>query len=394
MSTTLAEINALINDRRRDSTSNTIDMTGDGFRAINSVLDLWSQSHDWPWTIKDVKFNYNSGIDWYSLDTIASDFKTPLTLKPYKNENKSEEFWMVAQSKFDSAQTKTRRFAITDMNGKQYLRMNAGYGNKVSVHTATQYNNDGTWVGDTAISNVSTDEYEGFELPTSVKFDYSGTSGTLTNSTMTSVDLNSYADRSNLYLDLYIPEVENFTSVTIKFGSGAGDYYQITTTTDYLGETPSEDNEWYRFKFSWNSPTTVGSPDITAIDYIQITLSYSVDQSATGFRIQNIFISENVPVVLTYYSNNMVYDVSAGIQTAHFTDSGDTTDYPLWSGKWDVVTEAFINSVLEIIFFMTGEYTDFGISKQKINEIVEDLKQKHPSRRRKPATFITVDLNY
>ena len=47
MSTTLSDLNNLINDRRRDSGSNSIDMTTTGFRAIKSTIDLMQQVHDW-----------------------------------------------------------------------------------------------------------------------------------------------------------------------------------------------------------------------------------------------------------------------------------------------------------------------------------------------------------
>lgn len=391
MATTLATLNALINDRRRDTTSNTIDMTGDGFRAINSALDIWSSLHDWPWTIKTVNFNYNPGIDKYALNSIASDFKSPLTIKPYKKDVSDRELWMVSQLKFDSATTKPNRFAVANENGIQYLRCKTQYGTSATIHSCTDYDDDGTWVGATAISNVGNDEYEGYSLPSSVKFDYSGTSGTLTNDSFSAVDLSSYKNRSNLYFDIYIPESTNLTGITLKWGSSNANYYQVTSTTNYVGESFSDG--WNRVRFSWNSPTTVGTPVDSAIDYLQVTIAYSIDPALTDFRIQNFVISENVPLTLTYYSTNMVYDVSGATQLQKFNDAADTTDYPLWSGRWDTVTEQFVTSVLEIIFFMTGEYADMSISRNKIQEIVEPLKARYPSQVRYPATFITSDIN-
>ena len=389
--TTLATINALVNDRRRDTSSNTIDMTGDGFRAINSALDIWSSLHDWPWTIKTSNFNYNANIDKYALNSIASDFKSPLTVKPFKKDSKDRELWMVSQLKFDSATTKPNRFAIANENGIQYLRCKANLGTWTNIHSSTAYDDNGTWVGATAISNVGTDQYEGFDLPASVKFDYSGTSGTLTNSTFSALDLSAFKNRSNLYFDVYIPESTNLTGFTLKWGSSNANYYQVTSTTNYVGETFSDG--WNRIKFAWSSPTVVGTPVDTEIDYLQVTVSYSVDPALTDFRIQNFFISENIPLTVTYYSTNMAFDVSGAVQVPQFNDAADTTDYPLWAGRWDTVTEQFVTSVLEIIFFMTGEYADMSISRSKIQEIVEPLKARYPSQVRYPATFITSDIN-
>lgn len=388
MATTLSDINNLINDRRRDTSSNSIDMTSDGFRAINSALQIWNEVHDWPWTIKTVNFNYNPGIYKY---TVASDFKFPLTLQPFKPNMGLGNYTLVSPLKFPTS-LYNQRFAVSNENGIQYLMVKGLDGNNATINTATAYDENGTWVGASAISNVGTNDYEGYTWPSSVSFDYSGTSGTLTNSTMSAVDLTAYQNRSNLYIDVYFPTVTSISSVSLKWGTDASNYYTVTSTTDYLGRSFSVG--WNRIKFAWSSPTTVGTPTVTSIAYLQMTLAFSVNPSATGFYFQNVFISENVPLTLTYYSVNMVYDVSGSTQLQLFNDSSATTDYPLWSGRWDVATEPFINSVLEIIFWMTGEYSDMNVARQKIIEIVTPLKQRYPSQRRYPTLQFSTDTNF
>ena len=390
MSTTLANLNSLINDRRRDNSSDSVDMLEEGFRAINSTLDIWNSLHDWPWCIKEVNFDYNPNITWYALDDIASDFKSAITIKPYKNIAKDKELWMVSQFKFDSATTKPRRFATSILGAEQFLRIKTVDGIWTTIETAATYNGNGTWVGASAISNVGTDNYEGFDLTTSTKFDYSGTSGTITNSTFNAVNLQSYKDRSNIYFDIFIPEIGNLTSISLKWGSSASDYYSASATTDYLGN--SFIVGWNKVKFVWDSSIVVGTPVDTAIDYLQVTIAYSIDPVATNFRIQNFFVSENIPTTLIYYTVNMV-QTSGGVQSQKFSNSANTSDLPLWTGRWDMITEAFINSVLQIIFWMTGEITDMQIAQNKIAEIVEPLKRRYPSQVRKPATFIVTDTN-
>jgi hypothetical protein len=260
------------------------------------------------------------------------------------------------------------------------------------IESATTYDGNGTWVGAGAIGSVSTDLYEGYSSQSSVKFRYTGTSGTLTNSTFNPVDLSMYKDRSNIYLDVNITEITNLTSFTLKWGTDASNYYTATVTTDYLGEAFKE--EWVRLKFAWSSPTTVGTPTDSSIRYVQLTCAYASNPGGVVMRVQNLFASENVPMTLKYYSSNMVYDVSGAVKTQHFNDATATTDYPLWSGQWDAVTEAFINSCLEIVFWITGEYNDISVARQKIADIVAPLKERYPSQRRKPALFVTTDTNY
>lgn len=367
-------------------------MTTVGFRAINSTLRIWNEMHDWPWTIKQVNINYNPGIDTYALDSIINDFKYPLTLKFYKPNNKVAEFWMVSPLRFDSAYLWARRFAIQVVGTVQTIRIKSPDGNVASLNTATSYNQNGLWVGDGAtITNVATDNYEGFDWPSSVSFNFNGTSGTLTNSTSTAVDFSMFQNRSNIYFDIFPGSVTNMTSMTLKWGTDSSNYYTATVTTDYIGAAFSA--QWMRIKIPWSSPTTVGTPTITNIKYVQLTVTCSGSTNLGLFRVQNFFVSENVPLTLTYYSTNMV-TTTAGVQSQIFANSGATTDQPLWTGRWDIATEAFINSVLEIIFWITGEYTDKQLAEQKIQEIVEPLKRRFPTQRRFPTMQIITDTNY
>lgn len=387
MSTTLSTITQLIDDKRRDSTENSM-TSAQRLRAINSALNIWNSLHDWPWTINDVNFNYNAGIDTYPIP--VTDFKFDVTLKPFKGE-KVKEFWKVSENKFDSAITKVNRYCIANNAQKQYIRVKSNTGNQSQINTATAYDENGTWVGASAVSGVYTDEYEGFTWPSSVAFTYTGTSGTLTNSTMNPVQMDMFENRSNLYCDIYISDTSDLTSFSLKWGSSSTDYNTVTSTTDYLGEAFQVG--WNRVKFAWNNVTTVGTPDVSAIDYLQLTIAYGSDPGGVLMRVQNFFVSENVPMTLRYYSNNMVYDVSAAAQTQVFTDVSATTDYPLWSGQWDAVTEQFVNSVMEIAFWMTGEYNDMTVAQNKIAEIVTPLKARYPTQKRQTSFFLTTDTN-
>ena len=397
MATNLDSLNTIINDRRRDTSANSIDMTTVGFRAINSTLEIWNELHDWPWTIKKVNFNYNSGIDTYALDSIVTDFKFPLTLKYFKPTQKVPEFWMVSPLRFDSAYLWSRRFAIDTTSGVQTIRIKSVDGSLASINTATAYNQNGTWIGTSGATSVATDSYEGYSLPASVSFNYNGTSAVLTNdaavtNTFSPVDLTIYKNRSNIYFDIYFSSVTNLTSVSLKWGSSSSNYYTATATTDYLGN--SFIIGWNRIKIPWSStPTTVGTPVITTIKYLQMTVVTTGSTNLGLTRFQNFFVAENIPLTLTYYSTNMV-QTTAGAQSQVFASSGSTTDLPLWSGRWDMASEPFINSVLEIIFWITGEVTDMEIAKAKIAEIVRPLKERYPSQRRYSTAQIVPDLNW
>lgn len=384
MATTLADLNNLINDRRRDTGSNSTSMTGDGFRAINSVINLWQQMHDWEFTIEKQIIQYNEGITRYALN---SDNKRARDIKYYKG-SQTQNFDMVGGGVFDSQTLKTHRFGFETIGQTERIRLKAN-GNKADITTATSYNGDGTWIGASGASNIATDSYECFEQPASTSFDLTtATAATITNSTVSSKDISSYENRGNFYFNIYLPTITSLTSITIKIGSSASNYWTTTVTTDYIGDSFSANN-WNKCKGTFT--TSVGTPDASAITYIQVTLTYSGATTATGYRIENFFVSENVPILYEYYSNNFCYDVSGTTKVSIFNDSAATTDYPLFSGKWDYISEPFINSVLEIIFWMTGEYNDFTIARTKVLEIVTDLKKQLPSKKRYPEMQFTLE---
>lgn len=387
MATQLANLNSTINDRRRDTGSNSIDMTTVGFRAINSALQVWNQMHEWEFQISQTIFNYNPGITTY---TVPSDYKLPIGVKNYRNPRTST-FAMLGEGHFDDESIEVRKFAFETIDQVEYMRVKAP-GDLAVLHQATTYDGNGTWVGATAISNVGTDLYESFDLNASISFDYSGTSGTLTVTDMNPVNISRFLNRAGVAWNYFPTSVTNFTSMSIKFGSDASNYWSGTATTDYLGRTLTA-NQWNRFKIAWSSLTKTGSPDLENIDYIQFTLAYSVDPVMVSARIENVFATENIPLLLEYYTTSMVKAASGGTKTQIFATAANTTDTPLWSGKWDFVTEAFINSVLEYIFFITGEYTDESIALGKIRDIVNNVKVKLPSRRRYPEMALTFSTN-
>ncbi len=390
MSTTLSTITTLVNDRRRDTGSLSVDMTAEGFRAINGTLQIWNQEHDWPWQMEETLFNYNDGITTYNVLPTSIDFKAIINVRPYKPVDRKDELYYVGQNAFDSDSVHTTRFAVDTKTQAQYLRCQYR-GWKVAVNTLTDPATNGTWTAGGAVSALASDVYDTYEQSASISFNYSGTSGTFTNSTMTAVDVSRYIARSGVYVNMNLQSVTNFSSVSIKMGSDASNYITATMTTDYLGNTPIVG--WNRFGFAWSGTTmVVGSPVYTAINYVQITLNYGSSSTTTSNNIENLWVSENVPMILDYYSNNMVED-STGAKYQIFQNAANTTDPTMWTGRWDFVNETFITSCMEIVAYLTRQTTDEQDAVAKVQAYLEPLKARLPSKRRYPEVTMRPDLN-
>ena len=390
MSTTLTDIRTLADDRRRSTSSAVIDWTQNGFRGINGALQLWNQMHDWPWQVESTLMNYNEGITWYPL-TESLNFKAILNVVPYKPSDNSRTLTYVTNNKFDKNFIEPYRFAIQTQGQGQYLRVNY-VGTMASVNQMSGVAVNGTWVGASAISNVQTNTSESFDLQSSLSFNYAGTAGTLTNTTMTPVDLTRYVDKSSFYFNLNLQSVANFTSVVVRVGNNASNYVTGTITTDYLGNFLVAGVN--KLKLVWNGlSTVVGTVNPADIKYILITINYSVSPASRGNWVENFFVSENIPMVFQYYSNNMAMNSAGTIKSQIFTNPANVTDLALWTGTWDFVNEAFVNSLMEIVTWLNGDVSDRQIAVERIEAFVEPLKARLPSRRRYSEVGFTTDLN-
>lgn len=405
MNTTLATIVQLGKDKVRDQNSLSIDWTAEGFRAINGMLQLWNQNHDWPWQSEYVIVNYNEGITFYPISS-ALNFKAIIDVRPqkpggfagglagrYHGFARKDTLYYCTNTYFEADNTQPKRFALMQRTQQQMLRIRYR-GNQQIFCPASDISSNGTWVGAGAISNVRNDQYESYEQPSSVAFDYSGTTGTVTNSTVPVQDLSLYQARGVFYWNWYFQTITNWTSLTLKIGSDASNYYTTTVTADYLGNAPIVGG-WSKFSMPWSGQTTqVGTPVVTKITYVQVTMTYSMSTVFSAGRFENFFVSNNVPMIFEYYSTNMTLLASDSItKNQIFQNSANTSDTALWSGTWDWVNESFANNLTESSSYLTGDITDEQDMLARTIRYLKPLKEKLPSKRRYPEVKLVVDLN-
>lgn len=223
-------------------------------------------------------------------------------------------------------------FTIEVNEGTRYLRVNSANTPKyVTIHNCASISDNGTWAADTVSSdaaNIATDGDNGIGDNDAVRFDILvGQSGNnnavVSNSTMDAVDLTDYQNVSSIFLDLYIPSGLTLTSVAIRLGSDASNYYSGSATTSADGSSFSAGANTIRF--DWTGFSTTGSPSITAIDYVQVTLSYGAAQTTVyGVRLDNIVARIGNLHELVYYSEHIATN-SSGTRQRSFSDASDLT---------------------------------------------------------------------
>jgi len=203
---------------------------------------------------------------------------------------------------------------------------------------------NGAWVVSGDGSALAADTQIFTEGTASLRFLVAAVGGTttLTLTGMDQVDITQFLADGMCFMDIKPPD-SNTTAipqVLIRLGSDNSNYYEMTTTLRYRGD--SIISGWGQIGFDFMNKTTVGTPDYTAIDYIQIVISNGTDPIVNGlWRIDWIFCALGTYFQLPYYSKYNVRNTQ-GAYIDQITAASDTVLCP---SDFD---EAFSYKALEI----------------------------------------------
>lgn len=132
---------------------------------------------------------------------------------------------------------------------------------------------DGWAVGGDA-STLLLDNTVYYHAPAALRFNLApaGTQGTLEKTLTNPLNLTNYQGVGVAFLAVYFPNADQITSLTLRLGSDSSNYYEVTVTQGFLGALYSNDYQLVAFDFA--HATTVGAPDSTAIQYVDILTTY------------------------------------------------------------------------------------------------------------------------
>lgn len=165
------------------------------------------------------------------------------------------------------------------------------------------------WTAAGSASSLAQDQTVYWQAPAALRFTCTGSStGTLTKA-ITSQDLTSYQGVGVVFLAFRTPSATNLTSIELRIGSDASNYYSVTATTGFL--TAFKANQFMLASFDLSTATTTGTPVITAMDYAQIRVNHTA--TLTNFYVGDLWISLPSPQTLIYNTD------------AIFLPSGSTT---------------------------------------------------------------------
>jgi len=352
VATIQTELNSSIGDTSTDRIS-----AAERLQAISEAC-IWVQEE----LANDLQ-NYTYSLDYY--DTInyykvTSDIADLLEggdlrrekdkqLQSFTHKSSREMAEDIAQGSGESSWTIERKDTDT------YVGVNhhSTYGS-IQIGTLDSTTADsGTWTIDTTNSdatNLTSDTTEFKQGAGCLNFDIdvsqsANNRATIINSTYGSMDWSSSEDLTAIVLRAYIPDVTDFTSFTVFWGTDSSNYWSATTTTD-INSTAWVDG-WNRFKVEWEDATATGSPDSSDIGWLRVDFNYGAGQGDdTDYRLDDWKLIK--PENLTFHY--ITWKVGVDNADADIFKFAATTDVPYFSGMYDNIMYPVAHKAASIIF--------------------------------------------
>ena len=394
MSTTVLQIQNELNTIIGDSSTDRIS-AAERLQAISEGC-IWVQEE----LANDLQ-NYTYSLDYY--DTInyyktTSDIADLLEGGDLRREKELQDFSFTHKSSRELAEdigqnSSESSWTIERKDTDTYVGINHNsiYSAKQVATFNTLTADGGTWTIDETNSdatNLSIDNAEYEEGTGCLNFDADVSQSannrlTIINSTYTSSNWGEYEDLAGLILRAYVPDVTEFTSFTVYWGTDSSNYWSATVTTDIFGTAWADG--WNRFKIDWADATATGSPDAEDIGWLRVDYNYGVGQGDdTDFRLDDWIIVR--PEELTFHY--ITYKVGVDNSGDDIIKFGATTDVPYFSGMYDNVMYPVAHKAASLIF------KNLRLKEESIDEYNEATQALKRLRKLIPSARVPETKNF
>jgi hypothetical protein len=272
-------------------------------------------------------------------------------------------------------------FTMNFNTGLKTIRINAPFLNApVVVNEIEAVATNGTWaVGGTG-SNLEVNNSNFVQGAGSLQFNATTGAAYIENSTMSAIDLSDYVNQASFFVNVYVPDASDLTSVNLRVGSSSANYYTLTVTETQQGT--AFQNGWNLCQFEWSSMSETGSVDDSAIDYARVTLN--VTASATACKVNGLNNILGTVLEYEYYSKYLFRDAITGA----FQETVDDD-----SNLINLDTESY-----NLLFYKVAEFAaqqqqgmdalayDGPYFKDEYNQALARYKAMYKSEVQKPQT--------
>ena len=307
---TIAQLKNVLNRKFRGS--NIDDVQGISDFSVFEEAGNNLMAHIDPYeTVRKAELNLFNGIYDYAA---PSDLKGKhvLDIRP-QGERNGVDFRQAYTEDFDRDKAYVNEwFSVEFDEAAKFVRINKDVSNSITVTDLES----ASYTAGTGVSNIAEDTILYRDPSKSIRFDVSSGSNLITWAG-TAVDLSDHANKSSMFLWVYWPDSSIITSITLRIGSSASDYYEITGAVHF----GSVRTGWNLYRFNWNGATETGTVDEENTDYARLAIVTTA--ADTDIRIGRLSSRLPAPYEVLYYSNCLFRPVSGSTWLTKPTNETD-----------------------------------------------------------------------
>lgn len=344
--------------------------------VLNRANKYFMTGYKMPTTEREQDFRVFSGVYEYPM---PSDFAGIIPLRRPLGAQSPD--FLHGTSRGMARWPYGRKTAIKYNRGTPYFMVLDTEGASLAVHSCDSLSDNGTWAVTGDGSGLVLDEQIYVEGSASLRFTVTGSGGTttLTCTDMNQFDITDYLANGWIFLNLQCPSTNSasVTSMEIRVGSSATDYYSVTATKRHRGDDIG--GGWGLIGADISGYSISGTPDDDAMDYVQIIITHPTTGVNGTYRLDDIFFGQPTYYQLPYYSSQNVLDAS-GSYKENISATSDAILCPV------EFKEAYIYKALQLV--AVERLQDMGLANfftRELAPIEIALKAKYPSMEARPS---------
>lgn len=251
----------------------------------------------------DKVYNYTAPSDLADEDSV-------IDIRPIGLRATGDDIEGTFTKEFDQKKYWKDLFAVETLNAVKTLRVAKQLTPHTTLHRADSLTLEGTVTlsGDASGGEIDTLDYVSGNG--SIAFDLSGATGTgnIRFDLTYAIDLSDLVSVGALFSWLKFPDADRLNSIQLKWGSSASAYYSKTVTAAH--DRAFETNAWMLQRHDWSDATVTGSPDASAIDYLEIILNYDTGAALSNVKVDAITAALGQVWEVLYYSDRLFRDTT------------------------------------------------------------------------------------
>jgi hypothetical protein len=333
----LKNVNTYIGDTSTDRLS-----ASDRYQAVTEatawLLEELGNEH----MTDRAEIEYLPTVTWYKMDNLTPYLLTAGQLRFKEEDGDRVYFTRVEARDLATMQHNRHAYAIERYNDDSYmgiimpLKTDHPHTDLIPMSTSDSL----TYTGVNA-SNIAKETE-------AIRFDMTTTGVTQTGLETTSepINLTDYEDVGVMIFEVEIPDIEDVTTVSMKFGEDlTTDYWLGTVTQDVNGNPLATGVNTIKIK--WADLTLVGTPDITTVTEWGWYVNHDAAKTAVdGFKLSDTRIAK--PVYLNF--KYVFYRVGKDASGDDITEFGADTDVPFFADRYPQYKFAVAHKAASILF--------------------------------------------